>query len=191
MNRTLARLALVASCLAVMAATPVAASAVALTPAPPAGANCESSPSGTVCSWDETFGTPFPVPYGVSCGSFAVRVDLSGERHVKATYDGGGALTGRVLHSRYIGTLINSVTGATVPHRGVFTIIDDLLAGTRTISGMLSRTVVEGEGLVWRNIGRITVSLQSGAVLFEAGEHGTWDVLVDQSTADDLCAALS
>jgi hypothetical protein len=192
MNRTLARLALVASsCLALMAGTPVAASAVTLTPAPPVGAVCELSPSGTICTWAEAFGTPFPVPYGVSCGSFAVRVDLSGERHVKATYDAAGGMTGRVLHSRYTGTLSNSVTGAAVPHRGVFTIFDDLNAGTRTISGMLSRTVVEGEGLVWRNIGRITVSLQSGGVLFEAGEHGTWDVLIDPSTADELCLALS
>ena len=192
MNRTFARLVLVSStCLALIAGAPMAVSAVTLTPPPPAGATCESSPNGTLCTWDETFATPFPVPYGVSCGNFAVRVNLAGERHVKATYDASGALTDRVLHSRYVGTLINSVTGASVPHRGVFNIFDDLTAGTRTISGMLSRTVIGGDGIVWRNIGRITVSLQSGAVLFEAGEHGTWDVLSDPSIADELCAALS
>src|SRR5262245_59870368 len=158
------------------AVAPVTASAVTLTPPPPAGAACETSPSGTSCTWDENFATPFPVPYGVSCGTFAVHVNLSGVRHVRATYSETGTLMSRVLHSRYEGTLINSVIGANVPHRGNFTIFDDLVAMTRTISGQPSRTVVEGDGLVWRNIGRITISLQNGGVLFEAGEHGTWDV---------------
>ena len=190
--RHCARLALATStCLALLAVAPLGASAATLTPAPPAGATCESSPRSTICTWDESFATPFPMPYGVGCGTFAVQVNLAGERHVKATYDASGSLTDRVLHSRYVGTLINSVTGANVPHRGVFTIFDDFTAGTRTISGMLSRTVIGGEGIVWRNIGRITVSLQSGALLFEAGEHGTWDVLSDPSIADELCAALS
>jgi hypothetical protein len=192
MNRTFARLVLATStCLTLAIASPVVASAATLTPAPPAGADCASSQEGTICTWDEAFATPFPVPYGVSCGAFTVRVNLSGQRHVKATYDATGALVTRVLHSRYSGTLVNSVTGASVPHRGNFTIFDDLAAATRTITGMLSRTVVDGDGLVWRNIGRITVSLQGGAVLFEAGEHGTWDVLSDPSTANELCAALS
>ena len=192
MHRTFVRLVLAAStCLALTIATPVTAAAATLTPPPPAGATCQTSSAGSICTWDETFATPFPVPYGVSCGTFAVRVNLAGVRHVKASYDAAGVLVARVLHSRYSGTLINSVSGASVPHRGNFTIFDDLVAGTRTITGMLSRTVVDGDGLVWRNIGRITVSLQSGAVLFEAGEHGTWDVVSDPSTADALCAALS
>jgi len=173
------------------AITPLTVSAVTLTPAPPAAATCQSSPQQTVCKWDEHFATPFPVPYGVSCGSFAVRVNLAGERDVTAFYDENGLLVRKILHSSYVGTLINSVTGAAVPHRGLFTIFDDLSAGTRTITGMLSRTVIDGDGLVWRNIGRIVVSLQNGSVLFEAGEHGTWDVVADPGAAAELCAALS
>ena len=173
------------------AITPLTASAVTLTPAPPAGATCESSPQETVCKWDEHFATPFPVPYGVSCGAFTVRVNLAGERDVTAFYDENGLLVRRILHSSYVGTLINSVTGATVPHRGLFTIFDDLSAGIRTITGVLSRTVIDGDGLVWRNIGRIVISLQNGSVLFEAGEHGTWDVGADPGVAAELCAALS
>jgi len=173
------------------AITPLTVSAVTLTPPPPAGATCQSSAQQTVCRWDELFATPFPVPYGVSCGSFAVRVNLAGQRDVSAFYDENGVLVRRILHSSYVGTLINGVTGASVPHRGIFTIFDDLSAGTRTITGMLSRTVIDGDGLVWRNIGRIVVSLQNGSVLFEAGEHGTWDVVTDPATAAELCVALS
>jgi hypothetical protein len=175
----------------VWAVTPLAVSAVTLTPAPPAGATCQSSAAQTVCRWDEAFATPFPVPYGISCGAFAVRVNLAGQRDVTAFYDANGSLVRKILHSSYVGTLINGVTGASVPHRGVFTIFDDLAAGTRTITGMLSRTVVNGDGLVWRNIGRIVISLQNGTVLFEAGEHGTWDVVTDPTTSAELCEALS
>jgi hypothetical protein len=50
---------------------------------------------------------------------------------------------------------------------------------------------VPSEGLIWRNIGRVVQSLKNGSVLFEAGEHGTWDVVTDPATADELCAALS
>jgi hypothetical protein len=165
--------------------------AAGLTPPPPAGAECETSPTGSVCHWTEHFATPFPVPYGVSCGGFAVLVHLSGDRKVTAFYDASGSLERRIRHSTYDGTLRNSVSGATVPHIGHFTIVDDISAGTSTITGMLSRTVVAGDGLVWRNIGRIVLSLANGAVLFEAGEHGTWDVATDQTVAEELCAALS
>jgi hypothetical protein len=165
--------------------------AVTLTPAPPAGAECQTSPAGSVCKWTETFATPFPVPYGVTCGAFSVRVNLAGERKVTAFYGDSGALERRIRHSTYVGTLVNSVSGTTVPHVGQFTIFDDVVAGTSTISGMLSRTVVEGEGIVWRNIGRIVTSTSNGAVLFEAGEHGTWDVLTDPDVAAELCAALA
>jgi len=164
--------------------------AVTLTPSPPAGAACETSATGSVCSWSETFATPFPVPYGVSCGTFAVRVNLAGERNVTAFYGASGGLERRIRRSRYEGVLVNSVTGATVPHVGHFTIHDDLVAQTTTITGMLSHTVLAGEGLVWRNIGRIVLSNANGAVLFEAGEHGTWDVLNDPGIAAELCAAL-
>jgi len=191
MIRTLRRLIAASVFLLTMSAvTPGGVLAATLTPPPPAGAACEATDGGTLCSWDEVFKTPFPVPYGVSCGTFAVRVDLSGERHVIAFYDVAGALERRIRHASYEGTLINSVTGASVPHQGRFTIFDDFGAGTTTITGRLSRTVVPGEGLVWRNIGRIQMSLANGAVLFEAGEHGTWDVLGDPTVSAELCAAL-
>ncbi len=179
-----------ASALTLSLAFATAAGAETLTPAPPSDAGCNASPTGTMCSWTERFATPFPVPYGVNCGTFSVRVDLSGECRVTAFYDSSGTLQRRIRHSTYSGTLINSVTGASVPHTGHFTIFDDLVAGTTTITGMLSRTVISGEGLVWRNIGRIVRSLQNGAVLFEAGEHGTWDVLREPSIASALCGAL-
>jgi hypothetical protein len=192
MTRPFRRLGLMAAAiLAMTALTTSGALATALIPSPPAGADCQASPNGTICSWTETFATPFPVPYGVSCGTFSVRVNLVGTRNVTAFYGADGALERRIRHSSYEGTLINSVTGASVPHVGHFTIFDDLTAGTSTITGMLSRTVVEGDGLVWRNIGRIELSLANGAVLFEAGEHGTWDVVADSTVSTELCAALA
>jgi hypothetical protein len=191
MNRTPRRLVLIGTmAITLMASSAGAALAATLTPPPPAGAECATSADETVCHWTEHFATPFPVPYGVSCGSFAVRVNLSGDRKVTAFYDANGTLDRRLRHSSYEGTLINSVSGASVPHVGHFTISEDFGDGTSTITGMLSRTVVAGEGLVWRNIGRIQLSLVNGAILFEAGEHGTWDVLTDPGVAADLCAAL-
>ena len=161
-----------------------------LTPPPPAGAECHDGGPGTICSWTEHFATPFPVPYGVACDGFTVKVHLSGERRVTAFYDDSGALDRKIRHGTFSGTLRNSVTGATVPHEGHFTIVDDVADGTSTITGMLSRTVLPHDGVIWRNIGRIVLSLQNGSVLFEAGEHGTWDVLGDPDVASRLCAAL-
>jgi len=69
--------------------------------------------------------------------------------------------------------------------------VDDFKAGTSTITGMLSRTVLGGDGLIWRNIGRVVLSLANGALLFEAGEHGTYEVGADPSVAEGLCGALS
>ena len=61
----------------------------------------------------------------------------------------------------------------------------------RTITGILSRTVIQGEGVTWRNIGRIVLALNGGAVLAEASDHDTWALLVgDLSGADGLCAAM-
>jgi hypothetical protein len=83
------------------------------------------------------------------------------------------------------------VTGESVQHVGHFTVVDDFQAGTSTITGMLSRTVVGGDGLIWRNIGRVVLSLASGAVLFEAGEHRTYAVNAgDTEAAAELRAAL-
>lgn len=164
--------------------------AASLTPAPPASAECRDTGSGTTCSWTEHFATPFPVPYGVTCDGFTVKVHLSGERRVTAFYDDSGALDRKIRHGTFSGTLRNSVTGASVPHEGHFTIVDDFGDGTSTITGMLSRTVLPHEGVIWRNIGRVVVSLQTGALLFEAGEHGTWDVVGDPDVAARLCEAL-
>jgi hypothetical protein len=191
MTRTIRHLFVAAAAvIALSAASASGTLATSLSPTPPAGADCQTSSAGTVCTWSETFATPFPVPYGVSCGSFAVRVNLSGERRVIAFYGATGLLERRIRHASYEGALINSATGASVPHVGAFTIVDDFGAGTSTITGMLSRTVVNGEGVIWRNIGRLVVSLSNGALLFEAGEHGTWDVVTDASVAAELCGAL-
>jgi hypothetical protein len=193
MTRRFARLALVAStCIALAGFAPLHAAAATLTPPPPPGATCETSPERTVCFWlDTAFHTPGPVPYGVSCAGFSVKVQLAGERRFRFVYDADGVLVERDRHISYSGSLSNSVTGAWVAHEGAFAVVDDFVAGTSTISGMLSRTVVPGDGLIWRNIGRVVISLASGAVLFEAGEHGTYDVGGDPSVAAALCSALS
>jgi hypothetical protein len=191
-SNSLARLALAAlAAIALSSLAVPAVGATTLTPPPPAGADCRTGGEGTICFWVETFTTPFPLPYGVTCNGFSVRVNLTVERDVTAFYDSSGTLIRRIRHGAFSGTLSNNLTGATVPHAGHFTIVDDLAAGTSTITGMLSRTVLPGEGLIWRNIGRVVLSLQNGEVLFEAGDHGTWDVVTDPATADELCAALS
>jgi len=193
MNRRFARLAFVPSTLlALVLVAPVGVSGVTLTPPPPAGSTCQAGSVGTICFWlDTAFHTPGPVPYGVSCDGFTVRVQLAGERRFRLVYDASGTLIERDRHIAYTGALSNSVTGASVPHVGHFLVVDDFQAGTSTITGMLSRTVVSGDGLTWRNIGRVVLSLANGAVLFEAGVHGTYDVGVDPSVAAGLCAALA
>jgi hypothetical protein len=192
MVRSLVRLALIASMMLITAAAPAATSATVLTPPPPADARCQANQNGTICFWTDTaFHTPGSVPYGVSCDGFSVRVQLSGVRRFTFIYDTAGTLVERIRHISFSGALSNSLSGSSVPHVGHFTVVDDFQAGTTTITGMLSRTVVEGDGLIWRNIGRVILSLSTGALLFEAGEHGTYDVGGDPSVKTELCAALS
>jgi hypothetical protein len=153
---------------------------------------CTSTATGSICFTQDTFTTPFQLPYGVSCDGFTVKVFLTRERQSKAVYDTNGALVQVTRHVTFSGNLFNSVTGASVPHEGHFTITDDIAAGTSTITGMLSRTVVDGEGLIWRNIGRVVLRLGTPNVLFEAGDFGTYAVIAgDTSAAAGLCEALS
>jgi len=186
------RIAIIAAIVAAVA-VPSVALAATLTPAPPAGARCVTSDAGTRCFWTDTaFATPGAVPYGVTCAGAPVLVSLSGERRFMYVYDEAGSLVRRVRHVTFSGTLSSAITGASVPHVGHFTVIDDYLAGTSTITGMLSRTVVPGEGVIWRNVGRIVVAMNGGTVLAEAGDHDTWAVLAgDLSASGSLCAALS
>jgi hypothetical protein len=172
-------------------ATALAGSMLAAPIAVSAADGCTATATGSICFTEDTFTTPFQLPYGVSCDGFTVKVFLTRERQSKSVYDANGALVQVTRHVTFSGNLFNSVTGASVPHEGHFTITDDILAGTSTITGMLSRTVVDGEGLVWRNIGRVVLRLGTPNVLFEAGDFGTYAVIGgDASAAAELCAAL-
>ena len=85
-------------------------------------------------------------------------------------------------------TLSNSVTGASLssPDVGIdMTVINQDGSGTVAVIGIVSQIVVPGEGPVFRHLGRIVFDINTGEVVFEAGQH---DDFADLLPA--LCSAL-
>ena len=192
MARSVARRFTLALLLGGALALPSSAAAVTLTPAPPADARCETTSTGTICFWSDTFGPPIPLPYGPTCGGLPVLFFFTGDRSWTTWYDENGTLVRRVRHASYEGTLSIAATGASVPHAGHFTLHEDFLAGTSTVTGLVSRSVVVGDGVIWRHVGRRVVSLATGAPLSQAGDFDLFALLAgDPTVAAELCAALS
>ena len=73
-------------------ATALAGSMLAAPLAVSATAGCVSTATGSICFTEDTFTTPFPLPYGVSCEGYTVKVFLTRDRQSKSVYDAVGAL---------------------------------------------------------------------------------------------------
>ena len=70
----------------------------------------------------------------------------------------------------------NSVTGLALHERGRFNEVDDLVAGTYTLTGVQQKINLPGSGVVLQDSGRLVSSLDDGDNLFFAGsrKHSTF-----------------
>jgi hypothetical protein len=102
-------------------------------------------------------------------GGFNVLFSAVIERTTMNFYDDSGALVLRRRHNQFTGTLINSVTGYTLPYEGEVNFVFDFQAGTRTITGGTKRIIVPGQGVLAIEAGRTVTGLASGAILEQDG----------------------
>ncbi|MFM6850277.1 MAG: hypothetical protein ACKOVB_14380 [Terrabacter sp.] len=92
--------------------------------------------------------------------------------------DDDGVMTGAVLVLKYAGDFVHSTTGRTVSGSGTDRVVMDFVAGTDSHTGNRWTVTVRGEGWVVKEAGRITYSLEDGAVLDYSGvDGGGWERL--------------
>jgi hypothetical protein len=122
------------------------------------------------------------------CGSFALIFEADVERKVTTFYDRDGVPVRDVLVRRTDGTVSNSVSGASVPSRGVWRVTryytDGELNGRMTQAGRTYLVTVPGLGEIFHQTGYGIQ--QDGQTIFEAGPHD-----FEHANVDELCAYLA
>ena len=122
------------------------------------------------------------------CDGFSVIERVQGKVKVSTHFDQNGNFVMEIARFSLRHTLSNSVTGASLssPDVGIdMTVINQDGSGTIAVIGIVSQIVVPGEGPVFRHLGRIVFDINTGEVVFEAGQH---DDFADLLPA--LCSAL-
>lgn len=109
---------------ATLIAAPAAGAATGtdnLIPKPPAGAQCATSPTGTVCNFDVQLSAA-DAPFGVTCPDGSqVLWTYTVDAHLTRFYDANGVLQQTIRHFVYTGTLTNAAGGTPVPFVGRYT----------------------------------------------------------------------
>ena len=169
------------------------AHAATLLPAPPPGAICQTTGTGTLCHGSETFNVT-NAPTGISCGAFEVLATFSGTVTYELRYNAAGLGTEGTFHENVVGTYINSVTAKTITNNGHATVVDifgtpgDQSTVTQTLNGLLGIATGRQFGLVGHDVGTITFD-PNGNILFEGGPHNSIDD--PAGFAQAVCTALS
>lgn len=123
------------------------------------------------------------------CDGFTVIERVEGLLKFSTHFDQNGNFAMEI--ARFIGgrhTFTNSETGAALfsPDVGIdMTTISQDGSTTLAVMGFETRVVVPGEGIVYATVGKIVLNLNTGEVVFEAGQHND---LADLLPA--LCSAL-
>src|SRR5215207_5131174 len=155
-----------------------ASAAAGLAGAPPAGA---TAPTTTVEQ------VHVKLPHG-DCGSFALIFEADVTRKSTTFYDRDGVPVRDVLVRRSEGTVSNSISGASVPSRGVWRVTryytDGELNGRVTQAGRTYLVTVPGLGEIFHQTGYGIQ--QDGQTIFEAGPHD-----FDDFHIDELCRYLA
>lgn len=137
---------------------------------------------------------PFPYEFSVDCGpyGFDFAIDVQGQENVwvETFSDVAGEPVKVVIHSTFRETDANSVTGKTLPFRGLLVRTLDLVAGTRTDVGTMFLMTDPGSGIVIQDIGRVVFDA-SFQVAFEAGHHEVLHGGVGSHLDRLVCSALS
>jgi hypothetical protein len=122
------------------------------------------------------------------CDGFSVIERVQGRIKVSIHFDQDGNFVMQIARFSLRHTYTNSETGASLfsPDVGIDkTVINEDGSGTTAVIGIVARIVVPGEGTVFRHLGRIVFDINTGEVVFEAGQH---DDFADLLPA--LCSAL-
>jgi hypothetical protein len=121
------------------------------------------------------------------CGSFEVLDDFVQDITVTYFFDQQGELIKLLIQIQGTDSFLNSVTGKTFPpmHYHNMLVINDPASDIATFQGIVFRLTVPGLGVVFRDIGRITLDRQ-GNFYFEAAQHQYFE-----GDIAGLCSALT
>jgi hypothetical protein len=143
----------------------------------------------------EVFG-PFVDTYtfiGFDCGDFLIEISGTSETTFTVSFDANGDVSKFVMRVRApYDTLTNTTTGEFVVNRGEFQETITPIPGTdqfeKSISGYRYFVNVPGEGVVLRDVGRITYGdLEQTILLWKAGKH---DIEYDANLQPLFCGLL-
>src|SRR4051812_22083037 len=104
-------------------------------------------------------------------GGFKVLFSAVIDRTTLNFFDDTGKLVIRRRHNQFAGTLINSATGYALPYEGEVNFVFDFQTGTTTITGGTKRIIVPQQGMLAIEAGRRVLSMSSGAILEDDGQH--------------------
>jgi hypothetical protein len=162
---------------------------------------CKAVGSGFTCDVDYADPAVVAEPTGILCSSGAGQFEIlnSYTRYVqgKRYYDANRNLTRRHFRDQYVGTFVNSVTGATLTFGQQDRFLHDLAVpgdigtGTEEIASS-TRLSLPGGGTVLIDAGRTVLDESTGKILFEAGQHpfDAYFVYGQTSALQPICDAL-
>jgi hypothetical protein len=172
------------------ALSPIQASAADLNPPPFPGSRCQATGSGTTCFVTFEIGAT-NVPAGFKCGSVDILETFSGSVSVRATYNSAGDQVEEFDHIQTSeNTWLNPVSGKSVSQPGTWNLTfalavpGDFSTATVTLTGLFSKVVVKGSGVILHDAGRAMLSPDGTQVL-----HGPHQLILGDFT--EVCAALS
>lgn len=122
------------------------------------------------------------------CDGFLVIEHVQGKVKVSTHFDQNGNFVMEIARFSLRHTWSNSETGASLssPDVGIDkVVINQDGSGTVAVIGIVARIVVPGEGSVFRHLGKIVFDVNTGEVLFEAGQHDSFADFLPT-----LCSAL-
>ena len=122
------------------------------------------------------------------CDGFSVIEHVQGQVKFSAHFDKNRNFVMEIARFSLRHTYSNSETGAALssPDVGIdMTVINQDGSGTVAVIGIVARIVLPGEGPVFVHLGKIVFDVNTGDVLFEAGQHDDFAGLFPA-----LCSAL-
>jgi hypothetical protein len=118
-----------------------------------------------------------------SCGDFDVLASFDVTRRETTFYNAAGTPIRLQVHVEAPGTVTNSVTGESLPTKGIRNITVNLITGERKSTGSNVHVVVPGEGTVQLAAGMSQID-ENGELVREVGR-------LDPPVTPALCEALS
>ena len=122
----------------------------------------------------------------IDCGTFHdIFTDYYDVQEVDE-YDADGNLIRITYKAFHRSDDRNSVTGYVLHERGRFNEVDDLIAGTYTLTGVQQKITVPGSGLVLQDNGRFVATLDGEPLFFAGSRKHSPFLLGDQVYCDAL-----